>query len=128
MAALNYIKNSSNGTVIVHVTGSNTLVAVGNDSVSNLALTGETVTRASIRQVWFGSPSGNGAYWTITRGPNGTSQSVVGQYDSTSWVDYAGTGSALTTLDDEAEVYFTITNAGDTASYIMVEFKKELAG
>jgi len=120
---INYIKKAPNNSVIVHVSGSNTLVCTGIDSVSNLASTGETVSSAAIKQVWCGSSSGAGSYWVVERG-NSTVNTVVGVYDSSAWIDYAGNGASLTLHDDGDNVWFTLVGAGD--SYLMLEFKKEI--
>jgi len=120
---INYIKNAANNSVLVHVSGSNTLVCTGDDVTSNLASSGEVVSRAPIKQVWCGSSSGTGDYWVVERG-NDTVNTVVGVYDSSAWIDYAGNGAALTLHDDGENVWFTLVGAGD--SYLMLEFKKEI--
>lgn len=123
--AVNIVKKQANGTVVVHVTGTQTINCTGNDSVSDLATTGEVVSKAHIKQVWCGSPSGNSSYWAVTRG-NSSVNTLVGVYDSAAWIDYAGNGGALTLSSDGEFVYCTITAADASSAYIMIEFKKEL--
>lgn len=105
------------GRVVVHATANTTWVVAGNNSVSNLALSNEELYGASIRQVWFGSPSGNAAYWTVKRGAN-----TVLVLDSTAWLDFAGVGQSLT-IDPSANL--TVELTGSTSGYIMLELSKD---
>lgn len=120
--ASSILKKSGNNSVILHATSNATFVVAGNNSVSNLASNNEIVSLATIKQVWVGSSSGNAAYWVVKRGAN-----VVGVYDSTCWIDYAGNGFALN-KDATANVVVELHNAADDAGYIMIELKKEIAG
>lgn len=116
------LKTAANNTIILHATSNATFVVAGNNSVSNLAVNNEIVESATIKQIWCGSPSGNGAYWIVKRGAN-----VVGVYDSTCWIDYAGNGFALN-KDAAANVVITLHNTADDTAYIMIEVKKQIAG
>lgn len=120
--AASILKNSGNGSVILHATSNATFIIAGNNSVSNVATNNEIVSLATIKQVWSGSSSGNGAYWVLKRGAN-----VVGVYDSTFWKDYAGNGFALN-KDSSANVVVELHNAASDEGYIMIEIKKEIAG
>jgi len=123
--AVNIIRKSPNNSVIVHFTGTGQINCTGNDSVSDLASSGETVTSATIKQVFFGSPSGNSAYWTVTRGDGGAN-SVVGVFDSTAWMDFAGSGASLSLESAGEFIYCTATACDDASSYLMMEIKKEI--
>jgi hypothetical protein len=104
--------------VTVHATANQTWTIAGNNSVSNVAMDDEVLSGASIKQIWAGSSSGNGAYWTVTRGAN-----VVAVLDSTVWIDYAGNGNMLG-KDSAEDLSVTLTNAADDAGYIMIELQK----
>jgi hypothetical protein len=123
--AINILKKAANGSVVVHVTGTGTINCTGNDTISDLASTGEIVTRAKIKQIWTGSSSGNGANFVVSRG-NSTVNTVVAVYDSTAWIDYAGNGMALNLAEDGAAIYFTLNNATEGQGYLMLELKKEI--
>lgn len=116
----NIIKNSANGTVVLHATSNTTWVIAGNNSVSEIATRNEVVDSAYIKQVWYGSNPADGGYWTVKRGSD-----VVAVLDSTSWVDYAGTGFALD-LGADQDLTVELSNAGDDEGYIMIEVKKIL--
>jgi len=122
--ATNIIKNQVNGAVVIHVTSSSNVIITGNSSVSNVAIGDEYVIGSQIKQVWVGSSSGNAAYWVVTKHVNATVNAVVGVYDSTAWIDYAGNGTTLNLLEDAANVQFTLVNAAADEGYIMVELKK----
>lgn len=102
--------------VVVHVSANDTVVVAGNDSVSNIAAPGEIVTEAYVKQVWYGSPSGNAAYWMVKRGAN-----TLLVLDSTGWTDYAGNGSMLK-QDPTANLVLQLVGTGN--GYVMVELQK----
>lgn len=121
--AVNIINNKANGTVVVHATSTGSVICTGNDSVSNLASTGENVVAAHIRQIWASSLSGAaGNYWELTRG-NSSVNTVVAVLDSTAWFDFAGNGQALKLAEDGDNLYLTLTGS---AGMCMVELKKEI--
>ena len=103
---------------VLHATANTTWVIAGNSSVSNVANVDEHVYSGAIRQIWFGSPSGNSSYWTVKRGAN-----VVMVVDSTGWIDFSGHGQAIT-QDASANVVVELTAAGDGSGYIMIEVSK----
>ena len=115
------IVDNKRSTITILATGTETVIIAGNNSVSNIALTGVTddIVGASIKQVWFGSISGGSGFWEITRGAN-----VVLMADSTAWFDFAGNGRGLG-LDSAANVTMTRTGANGT---MMIELKKIYAG
>lgn len=115
------LKSAANASCILHATSNATFVIAGNNSVSNVASNNEVVDNATIKQVWVGSSSGNAAYWTVKRGAN-----VVGVFDSTCWIDFAGNGFALN-KDKTANVVVELNNAADDEGYIMIEVKKEIS-
>lgn len=112
------ILQNKKGSVVLHATSNTTWIIAGNNSVSNVALTDEVITGASIRQVWFGSPASNSAYWTIKRGAN-----TVAVLDSTDHIPFAAAGSSLGSYP-AANVTVELTGAGDNAGYIMIELSK----
>lgn len=114
------ILQNKHGSVVLHATSNTTWVIAGNSSVSNVALTHETVIGASIRQMWFGSPAANTAYWTVKRGAN-----TVAVLDSSAWIPYSGAGKAIT-QDSTANLTVELTNAGNDSGYIMIELGKEV--
>ena len=110
--------NRKNLSFTVHMTAnSGDIIVAGNNSVSNVAVGDEVLTGAYITQVWFGSPSGANAYWTISRGAN-----TVAVLDSTAYIDYAGCGNPIT-LDSTANVSATLT--GSETGYLIIEMQKE---
>lgn len=116
--AISYLKNQSNGSVVVHADATGSIVLVGNSTVSNVASPGEYVIGTTVRQVWAGSVSPN--IWTVTKG-NTTVNSVIGVWDSTGWYDYAGNGAAINIAEDGTNLYFTLSGG---TGYIMIDLKK----
>jgi hypothetical protein len=103
--------NRKNYSTVVHAAANTTW------QMSDFAVGTETVpTGVAITQVWFGSPSGNSAYWTVKRGAN-----TVAVLDSTSYLDFAGNGCSLN-LYPSANV--TVTLIGATDGFIMLEVQK----
>ncbi len=109
--------NRKNTSVVLHATSNTTWVVAGNNSVSNLTADAtEIVVGAGIAQIWFGSPSGNSAYWVVKRGAN-----VVGVFDSTTYLDFAGSGCSLN-KDRTANVVVELV--GSANGFIMIELQK----
>lgn len=113
------INNKKNGTATIHAVANATFVIAGNNSVSNIALPGEQITGASIAQMWFGSPSGAGAYWEILRGAN-----TVGSFDSTAYLDFRGNGELLS-MDPTANVVVQLSGA--TKGFMIITLIKHFA-
>lgn len=113
------INNKKNGTATIHAVANATFVIAGNNSVSNIALPGEQITGASIAQMWFGSPSGNAAYWEVLRGAN-----TVGAFDSTAYLDFRGNGELLS-MDPTANVVVQLN--GSTKGFMMITLIKQFA-
>lgn len=80
--------NKKGLSAVIHLTANAVINVAGNSSVSDIAYGDETVTGATITQMWYGC--GNGAYWEIKRGSN-----TVMFTDSTGYLDFAGNGVAL---------------------------------
>ena len=116
------VKNTSRN-VVLHMSATNTnIILLGNNSVSNVAVTGVTdaITGCTIKQIWYSADSGAGANgWRITR-----DAIVAWDTDSSGWIDFAGNGSALNVGRTAANVTFTRTGTHGT---LMVEFQKEYA-
>lgn len=109
MAVLN---NKAGGSALIHLTVSNTLIVVGNNSVSNLALTTETVSSATIKKVWWGAS--NSSYWTVARGSN-----TVLVLTESGQLDFS---SDVLTKDSAANLVFTLVGTG--VGFIAAEVKK----
>lgn len=109
------IQNKKAGTVIIHATATDSIEVVGNTAVSNLAISDEELTGATIRQVWFGGESQN-SHWTIKRGAN-----TVAVYNGTGHIAYFSYG---TSLNLDASANLVLTHTGGSNSYIMVELQK----
>lgn len=104
--------NRKNLSATIHFVANGSCVVAGNNSVSDIALPGEVITGATITQVWHGS----NAHWIIKRGAN-----TVAVLDSTSYVDFAGCGNALT-LDSTQNL--SVELVGTSNGYIMIELQK----
>jgi hypothetical protein len=110
------LNNKKYGSVSLLFTANSSVVVAGNSSVSNVAISDEVLSGASITQLWFGSPSGNSAYWTLKRGAN-----TVFVADSTAYIDFRGNGNGLT-LDSNGTLVANLV--GSTVGVIIVELKK----
>lgn len=109
--------NRERSSAVLHFTANTAdIVMVGNSSVSAIAKDNETVNGVYISQVICGSPSGNGAYWTIKRGAN-----TVAVVDSTAAIDFAGAGMAIS-LWPAATLSVELTGAED--GFLMIELQK----
>jgi hypothetical protein len=109
------IANKTGGEAVLHFVGSQSgVVIAGNNAVSNIATSNETVTTASINQIFYGSASGSS--WTISRGAN-----VVAVLEGTGHADYAGAGTSLK-LDGGATL--TVALSAGTG-YLIVEMQKQ---
>jgi len=110
-------QNRKNTSAVIHITGSNTITIAGNSTVSDVAIGNEVLTGCTITQVFCGSSSGNGAYWTIKRGAN-----TVAVLDSTGYYDYAGAGMALS-VDSGGTLVANLINGND--GYLLIEVQKQ---
>lgn len=108
--------NKKGLSAVLHLTANESFVIAGGSGVSNIALPGETITGATISQVWYGSPSGQSAYWTVKRGAN-----TVAVFDSTGYSDFAGNGIALN-KDTGATLSANLVNSTD--GFLMIELQK----
>lgn len=110
----NIMSNKLNAAVSLHLTSNATLTIAGNSSVSSIATGGEVLTGAYIAQIhWACQPD---SFIKITRGGY-----VVGIYDSSSYIDYAGCGMPLTKgLNLDLRVEFN----GSANAYCIIEMQK----
>lgn len=107
------IANRKNLSTTVHFVANGTIKIAGNNSVSEIALPGETITGATITQIWHGS----NAHWVVKRGAN-----TVAVVDSTAYVDFAGCGNSLN-LDPTQDL--SVELVGTSNGYIMIELQKQ---
>lgn len=121
--AVTVTSNKKDTSLVIHVSGANSgnIIVAGNSTTTNVAGTNtcvaignEVLTGAYITQIFFGiEPNG---YAVVKRG--GTITTV---YDSTGFVDYAGSGMALTVGQNaNLSVEFVNTSNG----YVMLELQK----
>jgi hypothetical protein len=116
--AVTITSNKKNLSATIHVTNANTtLNMAGNNSVSAIAIGNEVLSGAYITQVYFGhdGSSADGGV-AIYRGAN-----LVAAYDTTCFVDYAGSGMALT-VDQTANL--AIKFIGTNNAYCFLEVQK----
>ena len=113
--AVTVIANRPRTSAVFHVTPANTtLVVAGNNSVSNVASAGETLSGAYITQaVWGCDPAG---YIIIKRGTT-----PVAFYDSTGQHEYAGVGMPINV---EQQANISIEFVGSSNCFIMFEVQK----
>lgn len=109
---------SSSAGFAIHVTAGETIVVSGNSSVSNIALSGETVNSAHISQVWWGSS--NASYWTVKRGSN-----TILVLPDCGYLDFAGNGLGLQ-IDQQANIVISLTGSG--AGFLALEGQKKATG
>lgn len=109
--------NKKNVSVTIHDSANASYIIAGNTSVSNVATGDEVLTGASIKQVWYGSPSGNTAYWVVKRGAN-----VVLVLEGTGFLDFAGAGTMLR-KDSSANLVLELVNSAN--GFIQIEMQKE---
>ena len=114
--AYRVFNNKRYGTATILFTSNDTVTVAGNTTSSNVAVSDEILTGATITQMWCGSPSGNAAYWTVKRGAN-----TVFVADSTAYIDFRGNGSGLT-LDEAGTLVANLVGA--TVGTLIIEIKK----
>jgi len=109
--------NKKYGAAVLLFTASNGAITIaGNSSVSAIATSDEDLAGAAITQMWFGSPSGNSAYWVVKRGAN-----TVFVADSTAYLDFRGNGAGLS-LDSSGTLSANLIGSGNGT--LIVELKK----
>ena len=120
--AVTITSNKKNTSAVIHVSAANTTIKVfGNSITTNvdatstwLAIGNEVLTGAYITQAFFGvDPAG---YAVIKR-----ASVPIAVYDSTGYVDYAGSGMALT-VGQTANL--TIEFVGTANGYVLLEVQK----
>lgn len=108
--------NKKYGTVCVLFTSNDTITIAGNSTTSNVATGDEILAGASINKIWFGSPSGNAAYWAVKRNAN-----TVFIADSGAFIDFSGEGASLT-IDTTATLECNLV--GTAVGTMIVQLKK----
>ena len=114
--AVTVVSNKPRLSAVFHVAGANaTLVVAGNNSVSNVASAGETLTGAYITQAaWGVDPAG---YIVIKR-----DATPVAIYDSTGQHEYAGCGMPITAGQNAANL--SVEFVGTSNGFIVFEVQK----
>lgn len=115
--AYRVIQNRKNLSATVLFTANAEITVVGNTSVSVIATGDEDIAAVNINHAWFGSPSGDGAYWELKRGAN-----TIAVFDSTAFLDFAGVGTALN-VDDTATISVTLN--GSSKGFLLLELQKK---
>lgn len=114
--AVTIVSNKSRLSAVIHVANANaTLVVAGNNSVSNIASPGETLTGAYLTQAAWGCDS-NG-YIVIKR-----DDTPVAFYDSTGQHEYAGAGMPITAGQNAANL--SVEFVGSSNCFIIFEVQK----
>lgn len=118
--AIRYLNNKRHTVdILITSAASGTIVIAGNNTVSNIALPGQVLVGASIRQLFASSPSGNSAYWEIKRGAN-----VVFTPDSTTFIDFAGVGMGLN-ADSAEPLECDLIRAGNDEGALWIQMHKD---
>lgn len=118
--AVTILSNKPNGSVTIHVTNANAaLVIAGNTSVSNVAASGEILTGATIRKVWWGID--NAGSIQIARGGAGAANNVL-VLSQSGFMDFAAGGTVIN-VNKTANV--AISFAGSANGFAIIELKKE---
>lgn len=112
------IANKSGGEAVLHFTVSNTVIIAGNNTVSNVATSSETVTGALITQAFWGvgGAGTTDGYWKVERGAN-----TVLILDQSGHVDYSASGVGIK-LDYDQNLTVTLVNS--TVGYLIIELQK----
>lgn len=109
------ISNKKTVSATLHFTSSNsTLVIAGNNSVSNVAISTETLSGVYIAQAVWGC-DGNG-HIQVLRGAN-----LVAVYDSTGQHDYSGCGMPLNAY---SAADLTVNFVGSANGFLVIELQK----
>lgn len=114
--AYTILANRKNASAVIHFTSNSELIVAGNNAVSNIAAPGEVLSGVTITQATFGSPSGAGAYWKVSRGAN-----TVAVFDSTAQIDLAGTGAPINVSPDAT---LKVELVGSTDGFLILEVQK----
>jgi hypothetical protein len=113
MTAYIITSNKLNLSTTLHVTENCGLTIAGDNTVSDIAMDGETLTGAYINQIsWACTP---GAYLQVLRGA-----SIAGIYDSSSVHEYSGCGMPLKINSEEPLIFNFINGSG----FCIIELQK----
>jgi hypothetical protein len=116
--AVTITSNKKGTAASIHISNANaTLTMTGNSTVSAIAIGDEVLSGAYITQLYFGhdGTAADGGV-AIYRGAN-----LVAAFDTSAYVDYAGTGMALT-VDQSANL--GIKFIGTNNAYCFLEVQK----
>jgi hypothetical protein len=115
--AYRIVRNTRQNALLVLTATNTAIVIVGNNSTSEIGLSTvpDDIIGCYIKQMWSSADSSAANGWTIDRGSN-----TVWQSDSTTWLDFAGNGTAIT-LDPAATLSLTRTGTFGTC---MIELQK----
>lgn len=100
----------------LHLTANQTLTIVGNDSVSNVASVGQTITGVTIKQAIWSAANQTTGFWRIARGSN-----VYLTFGGTGNVNFAASGVSVS-QDSNATLVVTLNNTTD--GFLLLELKK----
>lgn len=115
--AYTILSNKKNLSATLHFNSNSTVIVAGNNTVSNVAIDTEVLSGASISQIaWGCDPNGS---IQVLRGAN-----IVGIYDSTSYIDYAGNGIAL---DLHPSANLVVNFIGSANCSCVIEIQKKVA-
>ncbi len=125
--------NRSGSSAVIHVTANDCIAIAGTPTTSNIAFGNttvfETLTGASITQIWWGSTGITGnSYWVVNRGLGTPASPVTAVSGNTVLVlpdsghlDFAGKGASLI---KNLTANCTVALYNSTTGYMMVEFQK----
>lgn len=108
--------NKSGSRVTLHCTGNATITIPGSFGVSNIATFDETITGAYISQIQWACPPGQ--YIRISRGGF-----LVGVFDSSNFIDFAGSGMPLSKAADK-DLIIEFFGGGSDKGFCNIELKK----
>lgn len=115
------LSNKYKTSVTVHYSANVTITVAGNNSVSNLATSDETLTGCVIDKVIYGSGGGTAPHWVVKRN-NGSTNSVIMVLSESGFVEFDGLGMQLSAFRDGDNIQLELV--GTANGYIMMDLKK----
>ena len=107
--------NKKNTSAVLHFNANATVIVAGNSSQSNVAMSDEVLTGATIVQSFWGV-DGTGSI-QVKR-----DTTLIAVYDSTGFKDYAGCGMPLNVVPTGN---INVTFVGTSNAYLMLEVQKQ---
>lgn len=107
--------NKKNTSAVLHFNANATVIVAGNSSQSNVAMSDEVLTGATIVQSFWGV-DGTGSI-QVKR-----DTTLIAVYDSTGFKDYAGSGMPLNVVPTGN---INVTFIGTSNAYLMLEVQKQ---